>query len=178
MGVFYAPVFARFAWLMAEGDCLQWFGFSFEWMRKGCGRSACFGCCCQLRHFGMGVAGEAALLAAGVGVAEASEPVGWAGDGEQVIPEFAIGVLFDQEALFAGFYVEVGGAVGVAEAPGFAGAVFVDDVEDAAEVEGPEAEGVGFYGDYLVWGDFGFGVGDADPAELEVLPLLHGCFGG
>ena len=80
--------------------------------------------------------------------------------------------MLDQEAFFAALDVERGGAVAEAEA-----VFFVDDVEDAADVEGPKAEGVGFYGDGLVGVDFYFWIGDADPAEVELLPAAEGGFG-
>jgi hypothetical protein len=130
-------------------------------------------------HFGVGVAGEAVLLAAGEGIAEPDEPVCRAGDGQQVVEDGAgDGVEFDEEAFFAAFDVERGGAVGEAEAGGL-----VDDVEDAADVDGPEAQsrktwGVGFDGYELIGVDSGVGIGDADPAEVELLPALEGGFGG
>lgn len=87
-------------------------------------------------------------------------------------------MVLQQEALFAALYVVRGCSVAEAEAAGFAGLVFVDDVEDAAAVERPEAECVRFDDDDLAGLDLCFGIGDADPAEVKMAPLLHGCFGG
>jgi hypothetical protein len=127
----------------------------------------------------VGFAGEFSLPAAGVGVGELRHPVGGLGNGEQVVGDcFCGGVVLQQEALFAALDVLRGCSVAEAEAAGLAGTVFVDDVEDAAEVEGPEAERVHFDGDNLAGLDLRFGIGDADPAEVEMAPLLHGCFCG
>lgn len=122
----------------------------------------------------MGFAGESFLPAAGVGVGELRHPVGGLGNGEQVVVESSGGgVVLQQEALFAALYVVRGCAVAEAEA-----VRLVDDVEYAAEIERPEAECVRFDGDDLAGLDLCFGIGDADPAEVEVAPLLHGSLGG
>lgn len=122
----------------------------------------------------MGVVGEAALPAAGVGIAEAGEPMRRVGDGEQVVGDgFGAGIEFEEEALFAALDMLRGGAVAKAEA-----IRFIDDVEDAAAVDGPEAEAVRLDGDDFAGLDLRFRIGDADPAKVEVAPLAQGGFGG
>ncbi len=107
----------------------------------------------------MGVSGEFFLPAAGVGVGELRKPVGGLGNGEQIVVKSSGGgVVLQQEALFAALYVLRGCSVAEAEA-----VRLVNDVEDAAAIERPEAEGADFYGDDLTGLDLRFGIGDADP---------------
>lgn len=142
--------------------------------------SVCGGVLNDAVHPPMRTAGEFFLAAAGVNVAEAGEPVSRLGDGEQVVIDGAgDGVVLDQEAFFAALYVHGGGAVAEAEAGWTRRRCrLVDDVEDAADVDGPEAECVGFYGDDFALLDGCLRIGYANPAEIELQPLPEGCFRG
>jgi hypothetical protein len=125
-------------------------------------------------HALVGVAGEAVLECPGDGETYAGERVAGAGDGFQIVKDFAgFRSEFEQEAFFAFFYMQRGGGVDKAVA-GWG----VYSLPDAAQVEGPEADGMDFYCDDLAWDDLGFGIGYADPAEIEHLPVFEGAFGG
>ena len=125
-------------------------------------------------HFLVGFEGETLLLAASVGISQKRHPVGGLGDGEQVVVDgFGRGVVLEQEAFFAAFDVERCGAIAKAEA-----VWLIDHVEDAADVYGPEAERVGLDSDERAGFNLDLRIGDADPAEIEMLPVTEGGLRG
>ena len=124
-------------------------------------------------HAVVGFADELVLEVAAQGPAQSCEQMPWAGDGFQNIVDFAgCRVEFEEEALRA--LLDVHGRCGVEEAKVGWG---VDCLHDAAHVEGPEAEGVGFHGDDLTWLDARGGVGYTRPSVVEHGPLAEGLLG-
>jgi len=96
-----------------------------------------------------------------------------AGDGFEDVVDFAGGgVEFEEEALGALLYVH--GGCGVEEAEACCG---VDDFDNAAHVQGPEDQGVGFHGYDLAWFDFCGGIGYPCPSVVEHCPLAEGLLG-
>ena len=132
-----------------------------------------YGCGYDLGHLGVRFAAEAALLASGEGRSEFDQPMRRLGNGQQIVVDLAgDGIVLDEEALFAAFDMHGGSSVAEAEAVGL-----VDDVENPAVVDRPEAEGVGLDGDDFSGLDGYLGIGNTDPAEIEMLPAAEGCAG-
>jgi len=125
-----------------------------------------------LAHAAMRFADELVLEVAAEGQAKACEEMAGAGDGFEDVVDFSSRrVEFEEKALGALLYVHR--RCGVEEAE--AGRV-VDGFLDAAHVQGPEAEGMGFHGDDLVEFDGRGGVGYAGPSVVEHGPTAEGLF--
>ena len=118
------------------------------------------------------MADELVLEVTAQGQAQAREEMAWARDSFEYVVDIAGGgVEFEEKALRALFYMH--GRCGVEEAKAGCG---VDGFHDAAHVQGPESQGVGFHGDDLAWLDPRGGIGDAGPSVVEHGPLAESLF--
>jgi len=121
-------------------------------------------------HSPVRVVGEFLLAAAGVWVGQFGQPISGPRNGQQIVVDRSGNrVILQQKPLFAALDVQRRCSIAEAEA-----VPLVDDIEDSAEVERPEAERMRLYGYDFLRLDPGLGICDPHPAQIELPPLAKG----